>query len=290
MRHDVFIVWGNGLDYIPNIVDMVRSDENFNILRMVYKDIDNMQEFIRDVYECDTVPWEHLVAKSKYLLEAEKRCMCILVENKNPNEKIMGEGRFRHIQCQKINNLKASIRGKYNPRTLDPNSQRFPLPMGVSHDHCIHATDYEEQTEYLLKYFNLNTIAFYKRYDNYPAYIPWHLDVTTTKVVDVAIADLRANINGRSVKIEDTPHYQYVLGNQNAYKTYFHMNFGRTLQEDHFPESFDDLINNFDENYKRYDGKESYIIINKENIISDGVHRASILKSNRKDVIKCLMV
>ena len=133
-------------------------------------------------------------------------------------------------------------------------------------------------------------LSFYKRYDNYPVYIPWHLDVTDYKVVEVDVNNLRANINSNIVKIEDTPHYQYILGNRDVYRNYFYTNFGKTLQEDHFPESFDDLINNFNENYIRDDGKESYIIINNNNIISDGVHRASIIKNKGRGVVKCLIV
>jgi len=289
MRYDMFILWGNGINYVSSIVNMIRDDKNFSIIRMVLKDIHNMQEFIRGVYKCDTVPWEHLVAKSRYLLSAEKKCICILVKNKNPEEKHFGEGRFRHIQCQKIINIKNLIRSKYNPKLLDLNRIIPPLPQGVSHNHCIHATDYESQVDYLLGYFNLGTLSSYNRYENSPVYIPWHLNINNYEIVALDLNNLRANVNGNIIKIEDTPHYQYVLGNKDAYINYFYKNFGKILQEDHFPESFDRLIQNFDVNYKTPSGKKSHIIVQK-NTIRDGLHRASILKHLGIKKIKCIQI
>ncbi len=295
MRCDCFIIWGNGLKNIPEIVGIIRDSGQYNIIRITKKDIGWMSRFIKNVYACDTVPWIHLWVKTRYLLKSPKQCIFILVENKNPDEKYGGEGKFRHIQCQHINETKRFIRSQYNPKFEDAEKTIAPLPPGVSHEHCIHATDYESQVEYLLGYFKLKNLHFYKRNNQFSCYIPWHLRVGTHNQIteiDVDIKHIYANIYGYTypIRLEDTPHYQYVSGDKSPYINYFNKNFGTVLQEDHFPEAFDILIRNFDENYRRDDGKKSFVIINDRNVILDGVHRASILMHRGRQRIKCIQI
>ena len=52
----------------------------------------------------------------------------------------------------------------------------------------------------------------------------------------------------------------------------------------------DDKIDNFDKNYGDLGSKRSYIIINSNNVIMDGIHRAAILKSIGEEVITCLEI
>lgn len=279
MRYDIFIIWGNGLNYVPEIVNEIAIDSNFKIIRLKYHSFTNTETFIRDVYQCDTVPWEHLISKSRYLHSSPQKCMVIIVENLRPQEQMIGSGEFKHIQCQNITNLKIRIRSKYNPKFPNPSKQIAPLPKGVSHEHVIHATDYLSQTDYLLRYFNLNTVGYYKRYDHFDYHIPWHLEVSAPDIIEknVNISDLKCNILGKGiVKVQDSPHFKYVKGDKLEYQSYIDKHIGTELQENHFCKTFDRLINSYDPNYKS-DGKKSFIIANKNNIIIDGVHRASIL-------------
>ena len=293
MRYDSFIIWGNGLQNIPEIIGIIRDSGKYNIIRIVKKDISSMSRFIKKVYACDTVPWRHLRTKSKYLLDSPKQCIFILVENKNPKEKYFGEGKFRHIQCQNINKTKIFIRSKYNPKFKNEEKTIAPLPPGVSHDHCVHATDYESQVEYLLGYFKLKNLDFYRRNEKFSYYIPWHINVGTHNYIteiDIDINHIYANIGGAAQELANTPHYKYVSGDKASYINYFSKNFGTLLQEDHSPGAFDTLIENFDENYCRDDGKESLIIINNSNVILDGVHRSSILRHRGEQRIKCIQI
>jgi len=50
------------------------------------------------------------------------------------------------------------------------------------------------------------------------------------------------------------------------------------------------LINNFDKNYTDKSQKKSYIIVNKNNVILDGVHRASVLKYIGSEIVECLQI
>lgn len=286
MRYDIFIVWGNGLNVISDIVHIINRDLNFNIIRLKYYSYVDALSFVKDIYKCDTVPWEHLVSKSRYLLNTQNKCMVILVKNLKPREQLVGTGQFKHIQCQTITNLKNKIRSKFNPKFQDLTKHILPLPVGVSHEHVIHATDYESQTEYLMNYFNLKTIDYYNRYDKAKYFIPWHLDAPSHVVEKtVNLSDLRCNIIGKGiVQIKDTPHFKYIQGFKSEYISYINKHIGIELQENHFCESFDHLIDTYDVNYKS-DGKKSFIIVNKNNTIVDGLHRATILlKLNIKQI------
>ena len=78
-----------------------------------------------------------------------------MVINKEPDEKEYGDGVYRHIQCRKIKDTKTIIRNKYNPPFDDKNKRILPLDVGVSHDHCIHGSDYESQVRHVLKVLKL---------------------------------------------------------------------------------------------------------------------------------------
>mgnify|MGYP001234622463 FL=1 len=292
MRYDLFIIWGNGLNFIPDIIYDIREDENYKILRLKYHRFDNTEKFIKNIYKCDSVPIRHLMSKTKYLLKSPQRIMSVLVKNYDPKELEMGSGDFKHIQCERINQTKLNIRSKFNPFFKNLNKRINPLPKGVSHEHCIHATDYESQTEYLLKFLNLKNIAFYKRYDDLNIEIPWHLSLGKNNIIkNVNLNELKCSVIDRGiVQIEDTPHFQYVQGYKNSYIEYVNKNIGEKLQEDHYPESFEKLINNFDKNYNNKRLKKSYIIVNKENVILDGLHRASILKNIGSEIVECLQI
>ena len=292
MRYDLFIIWGNGLNFIPEIISEIREDENYKIVRLKYNRFNNTDKFIKNIYKCDSVPIRHLLSKTKYLLKSPKKIMSVLVINKDPKELEMGTGNFKHIQCERINQTKLNIRSKFNPFFKNPKMKINPLPIGVSHEHCIHATDYESQTEYLLGFLEMKNIGFYKRFDNFDIEIPWHLSLSKNNTIKkINVNKLKGSvINIGNVFIDNTPHFQYVQGNKKPYIEYVNRNIGETLQEDHYPESFEKLINNFDQNYNDKNQKKSFIIINKDNVILDGLHRASILKSIGSEIIECLQI
>jgi hypothetical protein len=295
MRYDFFMIWGNGVQHVSGIVDMIREDKNFDIIRISSFEIGNMNQFINKVYECDSVPMNHLVNKTRYLLKSPNKCVFVLVKNKNPREEYCGVGNFRHIQCLNVNLLKKKIRNKYNPPFPNIKRQVPPLDTGVSHEHCIHASDYESQVEHMLKMLNLGNIEYYNRYNNLEYNFPFHLNFREYDLDDVNLNSLKMSVlnqNGTPIvmSIEESPHYQYVLGNKEPYFNYFNSFFGKQLQEDHFPKNFDKLIGNFDINYKSEDGKESYIIVGANNVIKDGAHRACIMKSLNMDQVKCIRI
>ena len=291
MRYDILIIWGNGLSFIENIISEIRDDTNFKIVRLKYHEYQNTEVFLKDIYSCDTAPWEHLKSKSNYLTKEPKNCMVVLVKNLRPKEKIVGSGQFTHKQCQNLVDLKTKIRSLYNPKFKDRNKKINPLPTGVSHDHCIHSTDYEEQTDYLLNYFEMNSVQYYNRYENLNYNIPYHLTPEKFELKELELTSLRCNIiDFGFTAVKDSPHYKYVTGNISDYCDYVKKNIGYKLQEDHFIGSFDKLIKNFKEDYLDEKNRKQYILTTSEGIILDGTHRASILISKGIKKVKCLQI
>ena len=252
-RIDSFIIWGHGIQYIREIMCTLR--DNFEIITIRRIAIDDMPGFVGDIYDCDTYPASHLKAKNAYLMKVPKEIIFVLVVNNDVDEHPSGSGAFRGVQCSHVVAVKKKIRERFNPRP---------------HDHVIHGTDYERQTGHILKVLGLQPLEYWTKNK------PYHLPAAGRKKTKVHIDDLRANILGAGlVKIEDTPHYKYLTGDKKAYEDYFFRHMGRGLNEDHFPEAFDRLID-----------MDHEPIIVKGSIILDGVHRAAIAKYNGKKEIE----
>jgi len=291
VRYDCFLIWGNGLAHIAAIASMIRNHGNFNIIRFKKVQIADMAQFVKDIYACDSAPWEHLIAKSRYLMNSALMAVFILAINRKPDEHQKGQNSgFRHIECRKMTALKLAIRNAFNPH-YPTNRRRAPLNAGVSHEHCIHGSDYESQAEYILRLLGLQDIAYHKRNDDCEYFFPYHITAPRDYTLGAKqLDDLRVNILDKGlVKIEDAPHYQYVCGDTEPYTDYFYKHFGTKLCEDHFPGAFDKLIKGFELNHVRWDGRKSHIII-RGNTILDGVHRAAIAQQRNIEGLQCIQI
>ena len=296
MRHDFFMIWGNGYYYAPKICQMIRENPNFDIVRIVSINISDMPGFIQQIYSCDHVPIQHLIGKTRYLLNSEPVAMFVLVKNRNPDERYYGEGEFRHIQCSKVKEIKNEIRNMFNPRFRDPSKTVPPLNQGVSHEHCVHASDYESQVEHVLGVLEIGDLSWHCRHDDLPFNITWHASVSggyekvTRNLNDLHASLMNPDGSTYNSRIVDTPHYKFVQGFHQEYCDYAHRHIGAALQEDHWPMSFQNLVDNFDIDYVAENGKPSPIIISKDGRIVDGLHRAAIMVSKGIGEVDCIRI
>ena len=281
-RMDYFMIWGHGLHCAGEILERLRSDPNFEIVSIVKRQIDNMEQFVSDIYACDSVPMHHLVAKTRYLLSTKPEILFILVKNNNPREEYFGEGVFRHIQCRVVKELKEELRIRFNPRV---NGKR-------TEHHVLHASDYESQVEHVLKVLGLHPVAYYSRVPNPTLDVPYHIGAFDRyEVKEVDVDSLYANIIGHGlVPLEKTPHFMYTLGHKDDYREYHESHMGKELTDDHFPESFDRMIDELDYGRETPSGKKCLILARRLDDgtyqILDGVHRAAILKSRKVRTVK----
>lgn len=269
-RLDIFILFsGPGIANKRQILSLIRQEmpilaiKNFKIDELVFshsEQVRNMaslltqeqakplilRQFVESIYEIDAVPIEHLRAKTRYLLDLPTlECVVVVVRNKEPDEQLVGEGEFQHIQCLKMKALKDKIRQQFNPRNPDGSKSEF---------HVLHSTDYLAQTEYLLKYFGLTSIHYFNRVPNEDFNLSFHVDVFDHyEIREVDIDSIRFNLADReNVKIEDSPHYKYLQGQKTEYEDYTNDFVGVKDYSDHCPETFDKLLAEFDYSSRNY--------------------------------------
>jgi hypothetical protein len=279
-RVDCFLIWGNGFPVALDIIKVIRNDPGF-VIRSIHRvGIQKpIGKFIEELYSTDPVPWEHLRAKTRYLFDMPRKLVCVICENKEPDEKMFGEGPFRHIQCAKVKKLKEKIRDLYNPYENGKRTEK----------HVIHGTDFESQTEHILKILGLKQKAFYLRKTVCGIRASIYIKAKTLKRKKILLRDLLVGlINKTSVPLKDSLPYRYIQGDRQPYIECWKKNWGVSLVEDHSPEAFDALIRNY-----KYDPSSKDLIIvsrkreNGGHCIIDGAHRAAILLSRGETEVSC---
>ncbi len=134
----------------------------------------------------------------------------VFVENLRVRERPVGEGAFRHLQCETVVAFKNAVRDRFNPRHEGNRSE----------EHVIHGTDGAQQTDYLLKLLGHDEgVAMFERHRRgLLVGIPYHLPCPhRVRFTRLSIETLRACIltggRGRKapllelVSVTATPHY-----------------------------------------------------------------------------------
>ena len=298
-RYDFFTIWGNGLRHAEAILDILRKEKDLEIIRIEKRRIKNMKKFVFDLYRCDTVPIWHLRSKLKYLFKVQPEILIVFVKNHNPQELATGQGPFRKVQCHYINQIKIGIRNLYNPRHPDKNFQIKPLNKGVTHEHVIHASDYEEQVDYFLKMLGYENGIEYLHGDNekLPFEKPYYLEAPETYIYKTIMIDkLRASILDVSdsevithhlLRISETPHYSSLNQGTDDYEDYL-TKFRYTLLTGDYSWKKLRKLNEMDlDTIKRFER----IIVKRESdyyTILDGVHRAAVSLNHHLKQMRCV--
>ena len=297
-----FVIWNHGFNYIEQILDIIRDCSQIKIQRIFRRKIDSLDKFINYIYKLDKASYSHIQDKSKYLKKIGNEIYIIFVRDINTEYRYKNEHKYSY----NITYLKWYIRLLFNPKTKNENiniSEELIIngiksaknwPSFLTHNHIIHSSDIEEETQLVKKYFNLNKISFSLNGNNY-------FGVKKT-IKEINISDIVCNIVGDDCKtikkwisVVDTPHYKYLLGNyKTEYNKYILDNLGKIITCDNMSGSYDKLIQNF--NYgKVIENEPSYIICTyisklKKYQIVDGIHRCCILIKNKEKKIKIYIV
>jgi len=264
-KTDSFLIWGHGLQYVTEIMAILR--EYFDIMVIHKRYIADMPSFVSEVYSIEDFPIRHVQSKTKYLLQIPQEVILVLVKNSHVDKYTTGRGRFLKERCRYNQIPKNLIREKFNPKE-------------GRHNHIIHGTDNEAEVEHLLKLLNIGKdIAYYTRNEGTP--FPYHITQKPYTEGVVPISGIRGYVLGLGiVGIEDTPQYQYAIGNKQPYIDYFYKYMGKDLQEDHFPEKFDMMM--------EWDSFDP-VLVNGKRII-DGGKRAAISLARGEENIKAYLI
>lgn len=280
MRYDYFLIWGNGLKYKNQIIDEIRKDHNFQIIKILHHKPKNIKKLVHAIYSYDYAPFWHLKNKTKYLLKTAPDVEFIFVKNLNPQEDYVGEGDFRHIESHTVKLLKEAIRNKYNKRKDDRRTE----------EHVIHASDNQDQTDYILRYlgFNegLNSLTKEPNKIIKTKYYIGHFSNFTIKNIEInkvfcnILTGTRDSFYTITVPLEKSPQFSCLSGKTEIYKKYIEDFLGGPLTEDYSVDRFLNLSKNFTYLYTNH--SDDYIIVERidaeKYCVIDGLHRAAILK------------
>ncbi len=286
-RYMCVVVWAHGLRYVDEIIAKLEDDPDWTILMARMVRGFSPETFILKVYGCDTYPLEHLYDKIRYLKLLPGNALFIFVKCHNTDGRVMGSGAFRAWQADKMVTFKRYFREKYNPRNPDGST---------GHDHVIHGTDNESQTDYMLKLLGYaDGIRIFER--EVPFAMPHHIQWTGKyRLTSLPLASLRANILfrdeghvvSRFVRLEETPQYLGVTV-PDIYKKYLE-EFQYTYLCDHYSHrkysalQLVDIVRLLRKNpvLVRRSG-DNYALL-------DGVHRASVALAKGVQTIPAVIV
>lgn len=291
--YNSIIVWGHGLEYILDILNTINNSINCTILNIKRGDINNYENFIKNIYKLEMVNSGHIFSKTQYLKSVKNEYFHILIKNYGSNIKQYGEGNFKVFADENIVNLKWKLREMYNPKFKDSNLQPSKnLSPGISHNHIIHVTDSNEECLNVTKFLlNRKPYEFEDKIIN-SLFFPWHITISKTiqiKKINIDKLTVRLANDHNNYKLIETPHYKYSCNDKIPFINYYTKYMGSYLQDNHTPQQFDKLIENFNPN--TYNLEENrLIIINNKFIVLDGLHRLSILKKNKINDINVLII
>lgn len=288
-RFDSIIVWGHGVQYIEEILKMVRDTDEFIIVRVIKFRPSSMKRFVKKVYAYDYAPLGHLKDKIKYLRSIDSTTICIVINNTAPNIDIFGVGSFRHKECLKLKRLKTKIREKFNPYRHGE----------MTHDHVVHATDNEEQTYHILN--AIGDISLHELHQRNFFDIPFFLgEQRTYEIIDVRMSDLLCGqATGGSDKFKvvikpifDSVQFLALVKDGKDYRGYINKYLGTALKSDYHVDGFLALAENFEYLAKGYE--KYYVVVKRylsdKYLVVDGLHRASLHLFQGNEKIKVCLI
>lgn len=279
-RFDYFLIWGHGADSFKEILCDIRKESGFSIKKIIYHKPKSIKKLIDVIYSYDYAPIEHLKSKVNYLESTHNEVIFIVLENKNPNIDLLGEGLFRHEESLTLKELKEAIRNKYNPKKDG----------GRTEDHVIHGSDNELQTDYILRYLGfsggINIFNDKNKFISCPNYMNQVSNIIIKEInIDSLVCNIATGPNRYDFTIEmttlqESPHYRGLTEGIDIYKNYIDKFLGGPLTEDYYPEKFIKLSKDF--RYLEEGYSDSYVLVKElegKFLILDGLHRVSILTS-----------
>lgn len=288
-RFDYIIIWGHGMKYQAQILEMIKNHPCFRIAKIVKHKPKTIKSLIKAVYSYDYAPFRHLKGKTKYLLATPKEAMFIFIENLDPQEDYFGKGVYRHIESTTLKKFKGEVRDKFADVINGTKSD----------EHMIHASDNEAQTHFILQYLGFDGIlelkesGLAKAMNNNKEITLRTVDINTLygKIVEHRKADHKKK-EKYYINIDQSPHYKFLSGDKKPYIEYTTKLIGTALQDDHCPEKFNKLLKSF--NYLNGPYRNDYIQVKEDRQgkyrVLAGFHRVTILKYQNHEKIKVAVI
>ncbi|GAB5442280.1 MAG: hypothetical protein Fues2KO_26290 [Fuerstiella sp.] len=279
-RLDAIVVWPHGVRFSEAIVAEIRKNSRFELLKVIRHEPSDLGRFVRAVYSRDYVPFEHLQAKTEYLRGMKPLLDILFVRTSDPEEVVVGEGWYAHVESEVVREFKSRIRDQFNPRKGGKRTE----------EHVVHVTDHESHTHQLLQLLGIaKGIEYLKGLPNPVIHGPAHLSsFSRFRLKPVPWSSVVASIlvgeaSGREKAlrpVEETPQYRFLMGHTDEYVAYLTKFTGTRLTDGHSVAKFQSLAKSLAYMDPPFHLNPVLAQLDKNGVyrIVDGVHRAAILR------------
>lgn len=277
-RYDYILIWGHGLKYRDQIINILRSQDFLKIVKILSHRPKTARKLVKAVYSYDYAPFWHLKSKTEYLMQTPKEVVFIFTKNLYPDEDYFGEGEFRHVESKTLKQLKTQLRNKFNNR----------IDGKLTEDHVIHASDNELQTNFILQYLGFEGLQYLQKkcgICNLPYYLSQFRNIAINEVpIEALVCNIavgsRFNFKIKTVNLDSSPHYRMFAEGSDVYQEYINTFLGGPITDAYSLERYKQLVEKFE--YLAAPYTTNYIATSPANhnkyLIFDGLHRAAIMK------------
>jgi hypothetical protein len=141
-RYDYFNIWSSGLKFRDEIINMIRSEEKFEIVEMFDYRPPDLGEFVADLYIYDSIPKGHIHRKIGRITAEGPEMVILFVKHYDPDlvsaPSMYLEGVI-NWKSRFVSEFKTNIRKRFVP-----GDNMWAIDI-------FHGSDYEEQVDHLLK-------------------------------------------------------------------------------------------------------------------------------------------
>lgn len=142
-RYDYFIIWSYGKPYAEEILAAVGAQKKFEIVEAMDYTAPDLVGFVKDLYKYDSVPPHLIHLKTDSLKEAGADMIILYLKHHEPDfysfPRMDGDGVC--WRSKYLSDFKNDLRKRFKP--IDDEKQ--------TGKNILHASDYEEQVDHLLK-------------------------------------------------------------------------------------------------------------------------------------------
>jgi hypothetical protein len=170
-RYDYVVIWANGLNHRDAIMKILEAEEKLDVLESEKITIENMEEFVFELYLLDSVPLKYLREKLEYLNHEKPEAEFVYVRHYDPDEYDFESPWGWFIRSDYVHLLKEKIRDTYNPYVDGKRTM----------ENVVHASDHELQLDHTLRMLGHDEgIGYlYEKYGKSVRREPKQLDLST---------------------------------------------------------------------------------------------------------------
>lgn len=270
------VVWPHGVAHLDGILSHLLGQQGISV-NSIFKEEDvSIRSVVKRVYRFDSSPLRHLNSKIEYLnafSNGPATVFHIFFSIRNPDFRPVGDGAFRHLQCEKVKKLKTEIRKKYNPRV-----NGFP-----GHEHVVHCSDTPDQAQRMASSMGFEAgepgnSPFEKSVEGFA--FPWHIQSPRSFQVSrvelsSCLVSLALSSGPSKVPITQTPHYRSLVAeSRELYDDYRRGEVGQNMTDGHHWLNLLALRDEYEP------GEGNLPIVKREDggfRVLDGAHRLAVL-------------